>query len=363
MAHVDYPTLLVHWLFSFLAAAIIVARVVGRKIVWRKLNLGDWLSIAAVVCIIIRLIMIHFVLTLGTSNVPADYRRSHQFTPQEIAEREIGGKLALANRVFYNTYLWLQKLVLLDVYRRLYQNLRFEKIVVTSILVIFFGTYAACQITTFIECKPIQLYWQVVPDPGSCVKAQLQLMVVGVTNIVTDFILLVLPLPIVHQMLSATLQRKVQLVALFMLGIFIIVITAVRLPINYNNAESQLSRTTWASTELVVAAFVVNAPTMYGLWNKRRQDSKNSASSHFTGSGMYGLGTSRTHRKLRDEESSGSDSYEMDSPRGSSGPQSPKNAITLTREVIVRSDTIPRAERDNDRAMQPNPQAAWDSRK
>ncbi|TLD31596.1 hypothetical protein PspLS_02541 [Pyricularia sp. CBS 133598] len=360
---VDRTTLLVHWLFSCLATAIIVARVVWRKIIWRKLNLGDWLSIAAIFCIVTRLIMIHFVLTLGTSNISEEYRRVHQFTPQEIAQRETGSKLAIANRFFYNSYLWLQKLVLLDVYRRLYQNLRFEKIIVTSMLVIFFGTYAACQITTFVECNPIQLYWQVVPDPGSCVKAQVQLLVVGVTNIVTDVILLILPLPIVWQMLSATWQRKVQLVALFMLGIFIIIITAVRLPINHSNADSQLSRTTWASIELLVAAFVVNAPTLYGLWNKRRQDSKHTASSHVTGPGMYGLGTSRTHRKLRDEESSGGDSYEMDSARGSSGPQSPKNGITLTREVIVHTETIPRAEQGNVRGMQPNPQAAWDTRK
>ncbi|EHA52478.1 hypothetical protein MCOR27_002954 [Pyricularia oryzae] len=327
------------------------------------MNLGDWLSIAAVVCIVIRLVMVHFILTLGTSNVSEEFRRLHQFTPQEIAERETGSKLAIANRVFYNSYLWLQKLVLLDVYRRLYQNLRFEKIVVTSILVIFFGTYAACQISTFVECTPIELYWQLVPDPGSCVKAQLQLIVVGVTNIVTDFILLILPLPIVFQMLSATWQRKVQLVALFMLGLFVIIITAVRLPINHDQADSQLSRTTWASVELVVAAFVVNAPTLYGLWNKRRQESKLTASSHVTGPGMYGLGTSRTHRKLRDEESSGGDSYEMDIPRGSSGSQDPKNGITLTREVIVHTEEVPRAEQGNIRGIQPNPQAAWDTRK
>ncbi|TLS30031.1 hypothetical protein PpBr36_03190 [Pyricularia pennisetigena] len=363
MAHVDRTTLLVHWLFSCVATVIIVARVVWRKIVWRKLNLGDWLSIAAIICIVIRMVMIHLVLTLGTSNMSEEYRRSHQFTPQEVAQCETGSKLALANRFVYTTYLWLQKLVLLDVYRRLYQNLRFEKIIVTSILVIFFGTYAACQITNFVECRPIELYWQVVPGPGSCVQAQVQLIVVGVTNIVTDFILLVLPLPVVCQMLSATWQRKVQLVALFMLGILIIIITAVRLPINHNNADSQLSRTTWASIELLVAAFVVNAPTLYGLWNKRRQDSKHIASSHMTGPGMHGLGTSRTHRKLRDEESNGSESYQMDSPWGLSEPQSPKNAITLTREVIVRSDTIPQAELGNVGGIQPNSQAACDSRK
>lgn len=35
-----------------------------------------------------------------------------------------------------------------------------------SFLIVFFATYVATQVTTFSECKPFHLYWQVVPDPG-----------------------------------------------------------------------------------------------------------------------------------------------------------------------------------------------------
>lgn len=83
--------------------------------------------------------------------------------------------------------------------------------------------------------------------------------------------LLVLPIPVVAT-LKAPWRRKVQLYVLFTLGIFIIVITIVRLPINSIHIDSQVSRTTWASTELLAAAIVVNAPSLYGLWNKRRRD-------------------------------------------------------------------------------------------
>lgn len=62
--------------------------------------------------------------------------------------------------------LWLQKLVLLDVYRRLLLNLQHEKIIMISFLIVFFITYVTIQVVTFSECKPFHLYWQVVPDPG-----------------------------------------------------------------------------------------------------------------------------------------------------------------------------------------------------
>ncbi|KAK2049400.1 hypothetical protein LZ31DRAFT_457227 [Colletotrichum somersetense] len=263
----DDPTLLIHWLFSCLALSIMIVRVVWKKIAKQEFNIGDWLTLAAIVCVMTRLGLVHVVLIWGTNNVSASLRKTHTFTDEEIYRREIGSILSIVNRVFYNSYLWLQKLVLLDVYRRLVTTVRQEKFVIWSYGIGFFGTYAACQVTTFSECDPFHLYWQVIPDPGSCAKAQLQLLVVGVLNIVTDFMLLVLPLPLVFS-LKTPWKRKAQLCTLFTLGIFIIAITVIRLPINVSNKDSQVNRTTWASIELLTAAIVVNAPTLYGLWNK-----------------------------------------------------------------------------------------------
>ncbi|KAM0466362.1 hypothetical protein ACHAPV_001321 [Trichoderma viride] len=264
-------TLLIHWLFTWLALLIMAVRLWGRKYVRQPFNRGDYLTMAAATCALIRLGMIHVVLTWGTNNMTAAQRAHHHFTPTEIYQREIGSKLTITNRVFYNSYLWLQKLVLLDLYRRLIQDLPYEKWLIRAYLAFFFVTYATVQILTFVECKPFHLYWQVVPDPGPCAEAQIQLIALGVLNIVTDFMLIILPLPTIFK-LKAPPSRKAQLVVLFTLGIFIILITIIRLPINSQNATSQVSRTTWASTELLTAAIVVNAPTLYSFWNKRRRE-------------------------------------------------------------------------------------------
>ncbi|KAL7951405.1 PTH11-type GPCR protein [Trichoderma barbatum] len=264
-------TIIIHWLFSCLALLIMGVRLWGRKHVRQDFNLGDYLTMAACACALIRLGMIHVVLTWGTSNMTAALRHDHNFTPYEIYQREIGSKLSIANRVFYNSYLWLQKLVLLDLYRRLIHDLPYEKWLLWSYLFVFFATYTVVQVFTFSECKPFHLYWQVLPDPGPCAQAQMQLIVLGVLNIVTDFMLLIMPIPVIFK-LKAPLGRKAQLLTLFTLGIFIIIITIIRLPINSSHPYSQVNRTTWASTELVTAAIVVNAPTLYSFWNKRQRD-------------------------------------------------------------------------------------------
>ena len=52
---------------------------------------------------------------------------------------------------------------------------------------------------------------------------------------------------------------------LFSLGAFLVVITTIRLPVIIKDSSLQVSRTTWASVEVFIAAFVANAPTLYAL--------------------------------------------------------------------------------------------------
>ncbi|POR33811.1 Uncharacterized protein TPAR_06003 [Tolypocladium paradoxum] len=321
------PTLVIHWVFSWLAVLTMAARLIWRKIAKQSYNLGDYFTIAAVVCALTRLAVIHVVLIWGTSNMTEAYRNSHNFTDTEIYQRQIGSQLTLTSRVFYNSYLWLQKLVLLDLYHRLLRDLPFEKIIIRSYLLVFFASYVAAQVTTFSECHPVRLYWQVVPDPGECVKAQIQLLTLGILNIVTDAMLLVLPIPIVAK-LQVPWRRKIQLYVLFALGVFIIAITIVRLPINSINKDSQVNRTMWASTELLTAAIVVNAPALYGLWNNRRREKSQSSSQRKRGGASGGYSEPQRHVATI---GGGTESYQMKPKR------EPPYGIVQTTEVIVES--------------------------
>lgn len=99
----DDPTLLIHWLFSILALIVMGVRLLWRKIARQPFNTGDYLTMAACLCCMVRLALIHVVLTWGTNNVPAAVRKTKIFTEDELYRREIGSKFAIANRVFYNS--------------------------------------------------------------------------------------------------------------------------------------------------------------------------------------------------------------------------------------------------------------------
>lgn len=97
------PTLLIHWLFSCLAVLVMSTRLIYRMVAKQSCTLGDYLTMAAIVCCLVRLGLIHVVLTYGTNNVSAAIRATHTFTAEEIRQRTLGSKLSLVNRVFYNS--------------------------------------------------------------------------------------------------------------------------------------------------------------------------------------------------------------------------------------------------------------------
>ncbi|CAG8889593.1 unnamed protein product [Penicillium egyptiacum] len=268
--------LITHWVLTWVAIGLIVLRLLLRKLRGQFI-LGDYFAMGAMLCAFIRLALVHVILIWGTNNMSNTSRRTHHFTLEEIRRREIASKFVLTDRVFYTSYLWLQKLVLLDAYRRLITHLRWEKATMISYVGIFATTYITVQIVTFTECNPFNHYWMVLPDPGTCCQAQLQLIVLGVFNVITDLMLIALPIPILVLVKRSTVE-KIQLAALFAVGFFIVVVTIARLPQNAKNSTEQVNRTAWTSIELLAAAIVANAPVLYGLLEGRRERSKNALS-------------------------------------------------------------------------------------
>ena len=54
--------------------------------------------------------------------------------------------------------------------------------------------------STIGECHPFSHYWQVIPDPGpQCRLGYAQLATMGAANVITDLVLVALPVPIILQ--------------------------------------------------------------------------------------------------------------------------------------------------------------------
>lgn len=125
---------------------------------------------------------------------------------------------------------------------------------------IFLGaTFVAVFVSTLAECQPFNHYWQVRPDPGpQCRQGYAQLITMGVSDIITDIVLIIFPIPIVLKS-AMTIRRKLDLIILFSLSGILIAITAYRVPAVIQHHGRQQYRTVWASSEILAAAAVSNA--------------------------------------------------------------------------------------------------------
>ncbi|KAJ5151501.1 uncharacterized protein N7482_010753 [Penicillium canariense] len=139
-----------------------VLRLLMRKLRKQQLVLSDYLTMLAILIVLARSI-IGTVITLWGDN---NYHNPENFTATEIYQREVGSKLTVANRMLYKVYLWIQKSVILLLYSCIFACLPLAVRIIKFFWVVLLVTFCAVQATTFVDCHPARLFWQVVPNPG-----------------------------------------------------------------------------------------------------------------------------------------------------------------------------------------------------
>jgi hypothetical protein len=93
----DKPTLLVCWWATLFCTTTILVRVAGRFVRSETLFAEDKTAALAIVPLLLRMGLVHVILTYGTNNseLPADA------SDEELHRRAIGSGLVLASRILY----------------------------------------------------------------------------------------------------------------------------------------------------------------------------------------------------------------------------------------------------------------------
>ncbi|RMD40408.1 hypothetical protein DV735_g4734, partial [Chaetothyriales sp. CBS 134920] len=250
------PTFLVSWWCTIFSITIILIRLFGRWVRTERLFLEDKIMFWSMVPLLIRMGLVHVILIFGTNNtVTTDL--SHQ----QILRREIGSRLVLAARIFYAAFIWIAKLTVLEFLKRTIGAswARSYEIGLRLIYAFLGLTFIAVIISTLSECQPFTHYWQVVPDPGPhCRQGLVQLITMGVCDIVSDIVLIAFPIPVLIASKSMTTLKKLSLVCLFLLSIILVAITSYRVPSTIHRRSSQPFRSLIASLEILAATCVAN---------------------------------------------------------------------------------------------------------
>lgn len=116
----------------------------------------------------------------------------------------------------YNTGLTLVKLSVLMFYARVFGIVRASRIAFWIVGVMLVAWCIAIDFVALFACIPIQKSWD-SSVPGHCRDRQTNFIGAAIPNIVTDFILLILPVPLLWH-LQTSVRRKIGLIGVFAAG-------------------------------------------------------------------------------------------------------------------------------------------------
>ncbi|KAI0427535.1 hypothetical protein F5Y09DRAFT_344568 [Xylaria sp. FL1042] len=251
----------VNYATTALSLFILVARIVLS--LWRRerIDTSFALVVTSVVFVLARIIANVYYLRYG--NAADAIKHAGYFEESNLDDVKTGSILVLVARALITIIIWLQICILLIFYSRITRGVNWVATIVKITWATVAATFLAIMLVTFLECRPISLYWQITPDPGQCVQAYGQLFTQSISNVVLDILLIITAYPIV-MLRKRTMAEYITLYTLFALGTFCIIISIIRLVSVRDSDSAQTTRSLWGSVQMFVSTFVANAPNIYG---------------------------------------------------------------------------------------------------
>ncbi|KAL4939189.1 hypothetical protein BDV06DRAFT_225270 [Aspergillus oleicola] len=212
--------------FAILAVTAVCLRLLAHQIAHKKWTASDWFIIAACIFSIgLQSISITGVLQAGIG-----YGHVTDIAMTYGAEPIIKlSKLIIPLQFLWVLSLSCTKISILFLYLRIFPV---RWLIVSSwatISVIVMWAIATILAGCFI-CRPFEYNWNKTILGGTCGNQVTSFTVTGVINLVTDVIVLVLPMPSLYKLQMAT-YKKVTLIAVFGLGFVTCVISVLRISV------------------------------------------------------------------------------------------------------------------------------------
>ncbi|CAK4033715.1 hypothetical protein AC578_739 [Lecanosticta acicola] len=244
---------------------------------FRNLDAGDAFALMAMIFYSLETSGIYLLSGFGY-NVGLNAQTALAVPDDQVASLAMGSKLAFINWIWYINLLWSLKGVLMVIYFKLGTGVPRQELIVKLVAGLVVCTWLASLLTHICGCTPVYKGWQIKPYPGDrCTLRQANYIVIGVLNCVSDMAIILVPMPLLFKV-KVPPRHKLVLIALFSLGLFVVVATILRSYYSLRSLDSLTIALGWASRETMAATIVACAPGIKPLFSGRRW--YNSASDH-----------------------------------------------------------------------------------
>ncbi|KAH8646492.1 hypothetical protein BGZ60DRAFT_233206 [Tricladium varicosporioides] len=243
----------------FVATVVVSLRFYVRLVIIKKFGADDWALGAALIATIFAATTMAACTRLGLGG------HAYLLSTPEISKLL---KVIWIASMGYSFAITLLKATFLLQYRRVFPLPGFERLCNISLgfLVIWAiaGTLGA-----MLNCLPIERNWDAL-RPTNCVGRIYFWQAYAIMHIITDILILIMPLPLLKTLPLPTIQKGC-LVAVFSLGIFTCAISVIRMTtlrasfMNPDFTWTMPTTLTWSMAEALCAIICVCIPTLRPL--------------------------------------------------------------------------------------------------
>jgi hypothetical protein len=163
------------------------------------------------------------VLGMGKQQILMNPANAVTYAKASLCRREgllpklIHSQTTLAAMILYNPAIFFTKLSILLLYHRIFPSKIFHRIL-WAVGTFILAYSITSSLVNLLQCLPIEANWNPeLAATAKCVNFGAELIAMSTINAVTDFVLLVLPMPRLWG-LHTSLNKKIQLMAIFALG-------------------------------------------------------------------------------------------------------------------------------------------------
>lgn len=178
----DLTTLVTLWGFTFIALLVIITRLAWRYRRGEPFFTEDLWMAFAIIPLLTRLACTYSTLVNFSVHFIREMYTLESMHPDEMQRRIFGSKMILPGRICYAGFLWCMKVCILIWLEKVTGKVQPYGRAIKAAYVLVGVSFIGVVVSSLLECRPFRLYWQVWPDPGNCVIAQVQLVTMGVLN-------------------------------------------------------------------------------------------------------------------------------------------------------------------------------------
>ncbi|KAK3902389.1 hypothetical protein C8A05DRAFT_15556 [Staphylotrichum tortipilum] len=215
------PDLIVAGIFTLVLALVALGlRLYVRLRIMRKMEMDDWVMVAAVIA-----------STAATVSIVVGFAQfgwKYHVWDLRLSQLIDGRKASFVTQALFIPATQLTKVSILLSYLRLApQNSLFRRLSLTVpwVIAAFTGVF---WIILFTECRPLSSYWNLARTSQDCIEEAPILFAYACATVIFDFFVWALPLPTIYRT-SLPLSQRLALIALFSVGLCVVVAAGVRI--------------------------------------------------------------------------------------------------------------------------------------